>query len=265
MDDIWNTYETRIEQSGVTRREEALKRIQSRFRHKIFDSLSCHDVLVEGKEQTVAILNKSDLSKKKICALPGERLVHGGYVDYENSKWIITEIDASNEVYESGLMTRCNHLLRWLNSDGKVIEKWSIVEDGTKYLIGEQSQSIMTIGDARIAVTLPKDEDTIALGRGKRFLIDDVNAQEVLAYEITKSNRLFNVYNDRGVFRYIMGETQLTDNDNVELRIADFYNWSPHIPLDNEHRDKDISLTDIVADAKEKAEQPDDDGKRVWI
>ncbi len=260
----WDTYQMRLEVNGKTRRERTLKHTQSSISNKITNSLSCHNVLINGIEQTVTILNqREDMALKKICALPEESLVHGGLVDFSGSKWLITEIDANDEVYTSGMMQRCNYLLRWLNKKGEIIEKWCIVEDGTKYLIGEKTEDMMSIGDARIAITICKDKDTIELCRGKRFLVDDIDTDTPLAYQITKPNKLFNVYDGQGVFRFILNEVNMTDDDNVELRIADYFNWKPDIQLDNEHKDADIPLEEIINSASSKVEQ--NDNKEVWL
>lgn len=260
----WDTYKARVEIDGTTGRARALNQTQSYISKKITDSLSCHNVLVNGVRQTVTILNqKEDMAIKKICSLPGESLAHGGIVDFADSKWLITDLDANDEVYASGIMRRCNYLLKWLNRKGKIIEKWCVVEDGTKYLIGEKVEDIMTIGDSRIAITIGKDNDTISLKRGMRFLVDDIDSNDVLAYQITKPNKLFNVYDNAGVFRFILNEVNLTDDDNTELRIADYYNWQPHIRLDNEHQNPDISLKEIIKSAKTKKDNNDD--KEVWI
>lgn len=260
----WDTYQARLEVNGTTRRERALKHTQSYISKKITDSLSCHNVLINGIEQTVSILNqREDMALKKICALPGETLLHGGIVDFADSKWLITELDANDEVYTSGMMQRCNYLLKWLNKNGEIIEKWCIVEDGTKYLIGEKAEDMMSIGDARIAITICKDADTIELCRGKRFLVDDLDAEAPLAYQITKPNKLFNVYDGQGVFRFILNEVNMTDDDNVELRIADYFNWKPDVQLDNEHQDADMTLEEIIDSATSKTEQ--NDNKEVWL
>lgn len=261
--DAWEAYKARLEINGSTKRERTLKHTQSYISRKIQDSLSCHNVLINGEQQTVSILDqKEDMAIKRICALPNELLPHGGIVDYAQSKWLITELDASDEVYASGMMHRCNYLLKWLNQNGCVVEKWCVVEDGTKYLIGEKSEDIMSIGDARIAITISKDEDTNELCRGKRFLVDDIDSDAVLAYQITKPNKLFNIYNGQGVFRFILNEVNLTDDDNVELRIADFYNWKPKIPLDNDHRDRETTADELAESA---TPLNDDDGKKVWL
>lgn len=262
----WDTYEARLNAGGSTGRERALRRTQSYISKKIANSLSYHNVLIDGIEQDVAIINqRDDMSLKKICSLPGEKLMHGGLVDFAKSKWLITEIDANDEVYTSGMMQRCNYLLKWLNKDGEIIEKWCVVEDGTKYLIGEKSEQVMTIGDARIAITIGKDSDTIELSRGKRFLVDDMDSNAVLAYQITKPNKLFNIYDGKGVFRFILNEVNLTDDDNISLRIADYYNWKPYVPKDNEHQDADITLEEILDAGNIEKDAPKDDGKDVWL
>lgn len=132
-------------------------------------------------------------------------------------------------------------------------------------LIGEKAKQFMTIGDARIAVTVAKDDDTIELERGLRFLIDDTDSDAVLAYQITKPNKMFNVYNGKGVFRFILNEVQLTADDNKELRIADYNNWRPHSALDSDHQDSDYTVAQIVSVANEAASMPPDDEKEVWL
>lgn len=223
--DAWSDYEALRECKGKDRRTRSLNRERAYIGSKLPNSLSYKTVLIDGVETNVAITGKNDLSKRNIFSMPGETLIHGGIVDYADSKWIITSIKQENEVYQKGLLEQCNHLLKWLDKDGHIVEKWCIVADGTKYLIGEKSEDIISIGDARIAVTVPKDDDTKHLKRGMRFLIDDTDAEEILAYEITKSNRLYNIYNGKGVYRFILKEDNTTDKDNLDLRIADYYKF----------------------------------------
>lgn len=245
---VWDTYNARLVVNGNTRRENALARTQGYINRKLSSSLSYQPITINNVSQKVSIVDTEELNIKTICALPGESLLHGGIVDWEGNKWLITEIDAHNEVYEKGTMQQCNHLLRWRDLSGNIIEKWSIVEDGTKYLIGEKQEDIMSVGDARIAVTVPKDSDTVNLKRGNRFLIDDVDTGEVLAYQITKPNRLYNIFNNKGIFRYILKEVNPTDNDNLELRVADYYQPPMNTSTD--------SYPDII---------DDNDKKKVWI
>lgn len=262
MNSAWDVYESR----AMTKREMWVHRTQTSLERRLLNSPSCQLVKVNGLEQRVSITHRTTHNEKRICAMPGEKLVHGGLVQFNDSIWLITEVDSDFEVYQRGLMKRCNHILRWIGKDGKLHEKWCIVEDGTKYLIGEASEEHITIGDARIAVTVGKDEETIELGRGLRFLIDDVDTPYPTAYQITKANRFFNTTNDNGVFRFILGEVVLTEADNIQHRIADFNNWMPPRELDGDHVDSEYTVAEIVEAAKEKVEaMPPQDEKKEWL
>ena len=267
----WDTYAARMNMSDISagspERVSALDHIQDRMRRKITSSLSYKTVKIGDADRSIAVINTKDLSVKKIFSLPGEDLPHGSVVDWADSKWLITELDAHNEFCSEGRMQRCNYYLKWIDDKGNVIGRWCIVADGTKYLIGERAKELLTIGDARIAVTIGKDPDTDKLARGMRFLIDDLDSSDVLAYEITKPNKLFNVYNGRGVFRMILGEVNLTDNDNVELRIADYYSWMPKVKSPKPNTQTGETVEKIVKDAIEKeANKPEEiERRKVWI
>ena len=164
-------------------------------------------------------------------------------------------------------MRRCNYYLKWINDKGNVIGRWCVVEDGTKYLIGEREEDTMSIGDARMAVTIGKDTETSQISRGKRFLIDDMDSKDVLAFEVTKPNKMFNVFNGKGVFRFIMGESNLTDNDNTQLRIADYYSWKPRTDRITPDTKTDVTFEEIAAAAveKDKAMQEEIERNGVWL
>lgn len=240
-------------------------RTQFLIDRRIRNSPSCREVSINGQKQVVSITHQQNMSKKRICAMHGEHLKHGGIVEFANNRWLITEVDADNEVYERGLMLQCNHKLRWIGKDGNLKEKWCVIEDGTKYLIGEYSEDIMAIGDARIALTIGKDEDTVELSRGMRFLIDDLDSNSVIAYQITKPNRLFNVYDGDGIFKFILTEVNLTDADNIALRIADYENWTPPKKLDGDHADSNYTVGQIVSQARQDAATTPSDKKEVWL
>lgn len=267
----WDTYAARLNaplnSSGNPERDSALSHIQDRMRRKITASLSYKTVKIGDSYRNIAVTDTQDFSIKKIFSLPGEDLPHGSIVDWADSKWLITELNAHSEFCSEGKMQRCNYYLKWIDSDGNVVGKWCIVADGTKYLIGEKSEDIMTIGDARISVTIGKDSDTEKLSRGKRFLIDDMESKEVLAYAITKPNKLFNVFNGKGVFRFILGEVNLTDADNTELRIADYYSWKPTQPAAKSDVQTGATVEQIVNDAieKEKHKSEDIEERKVWL
>ena len=261
---VWDDYVDRISMVG-SMRDAVIEDAKLKLAMMIPDSPSCHEVLIGGEPQLITITHGQYLYEKKIAALPGEHLPHGGYVEYADNVWLITEMDADDEIYERGKMLQCNYVVKWIGKDGKLKEKWCFVEDGTKYLIGEYSERMMAVGDARLAMTIGKDADTIELSRGARFLIDDGDSPVVSAYQITKTNKLWNQYNGRGVFKFILNEDQTTAADNIEQRIADYTNWEPNIPRDTDHQDSESTVDEIVAVARARATMDHDDNKKGWL
>lgn len=219
----WSSYEDRLAIDSSMLRANTVRRAKQRFAIRAKSTPSFKTVLINGEQRAVTILNTQYHNIKNIFSMPNETLEAGNYVDWVDNRWLIISVDADEELYSRAQMKQCNHLLKWVNREGAIVEKWCIVEDGTKYLIGEKTKELLTIGDARIAITIPKDSDTVDLNRGKRFIVDDVDSTEPIAYEITKPNRLFSIFENEGVYRFILKEVNTTANDNLELRIADYY------------------------------------------
>lgn len=245
----WETYNARVGTTGTIRRDHIKKASQEQFYRKIISNMAYHEVTIDGEPQEIAVVRDAEMDEKRVYAMPGEHLKHGGLVNWDGNMWLITEKNFDNEFFDSGVMKHCNYQLKWINADGDIIERWCVVVDGTKYLIGEKNGSIMSIGDARFAVTIAKDDETKRIKRGQRFLIDDPDAEETLAFQVTKPNRFFNLYNGEGVYRYILNEVNLTDNDNVEQRLADYYSWYPRVDMPI----SDVQTGEPFADIKQEA------------
>lgn len=261
----WDLYSERMAAVGRTRRDMRLNRTKETITRRIVHSLSYHGVKINGVDATVAVTKTADKAEKNIFSLPGEHIVHGGLVEYAGGMWLVTELDAENEVYDKGLMRRCNHILRWTSADGTLKEKWCVVEDGTKYLIGEKPAQVITIGDSRIALTVPKDKDTIELKRGMRFLVNDVDCDEPLAYQITKSNKLFNVYNGAGVFRFILNEVESIPEDDYDGKVAGVTDWTLNRGLDDEDEDGAMTINEINEALGVEEVVPPERNKEVWL
>lgn len=242
----WDTYKNRNTLHGSTGRERAKYALMNRLTHQIPSTLSYQNVDIDGVERNIVIINSDNLNQKTLCSLPGEDIRHGALIEWQNHRWLVTERDANTEIYTKCIMLQCNYLLRWINSKGEIVERWCIVEDGTRYLTGEYSDAffVATRGDSRIAVTLPKDEETLALGRDARFIIDDYNAPNPLAYRLTKPFKLGGSYDDDGVVIFVMTECNSEFDDNPVLHIADYYKYFPREESTEDNTAVDTSLSD---------------------
>lgn len=250
----WDVYQSRIDAKGGTKRNAKLVR-ESRFLStKADDNLSRFEVEIDGSMQEVFIINTDNLNEKFIESMPGEDIKHGGLVSWMDNFWLITEKDAANELYTRAKMIQCNYLLRWVGLDRKIHEQWCIVEDGTKYLTGEYEDRdyIVTRGDSRLGLTIARNAETAKFDRDRRFLIDDPDSAHMLAYQLTKPFKLGGVFNGNGVFKFVLQEVNTTDEDNQELRVADYYNY---FPRDNA----------TVQPGDSNQEDSNSDKRKVWI
>jgi len=81
-------------------------------------------------------------------------------------------------------------------------------------------------GDSRISITISRNDNTAKLDRQDRFLVDDPKSGHLLAYTLSKPLKLgmwYEVDGDGGVYKFVLQEVDTTDDDNQELRIADYY------------------------------------------
>lgn len=226
---IWDAYQRRMDAWGKNLRDTVFNREFRMLNNKFDSTLSYHAVQIGNRTQDVTIINSDNLNEKKIITRPGEDLICGELVEWANNYWLISEKDANNELYTRGKLLQCNHLLKWIDSDGIIREQWCVIEDGTKYLTGEYEDRkfIVTRGDSRIAMTIGRNKHTIAFERENRFLIDDPESKNKLAYLLTKPLKTGRSYDKGGVFSFVLQEVVATADDNMELGIADYYKYFP--------------------------------------
>lgn len=251
----WDIHIAKNTVQGTNARDRAKRNLMNRLSHQIPGILSYHDVDIDGVQQNIVIINSDNLNKKTLCSLPGEDIRHGALVDWEGYRWLVTERDANTEIYTKCIMEQCNYLLRWVDVDSKeIIERWCIVEDGTKYLTGEfaDRDMVMLRGDARIQLIISKDDYTLRFGRNSRFIIDDYDSPEPLAYRMTKPYKLGGSFDKDGVLRFVLTECNTEDDDNLELHIADYYTYFPK------------EETDGISN-QEPAQPSSNNERRVWI
>lgn len=225
----WGAYCSRIEAKGGAKREAVLRREARNFAKKMPGSLAYQSMEIDGAMRNVSVIDSDNLNIKTLCSMPGEDLRHGAAASWMDNHWLITERDANNELYTKATMQQCNYLLKWISKDGDVVERWSIVEDGTKYLTGEygDNEFIMNRGDSRLMLIVPQDKETLRLNRENRFLVDDEDSPNVLAYRLTKPFKLGGSYTGNGVLSFVLSECNTEDTDNLELHIANYYDYFP--------------------------------------
>lgn len=101
-----------------------------------------------------------------------------------------------------------------------------------------------------MALIISRNDETVKLGREHRFLIDDLDSNQQIAYALTKPLKVGQVYNGKGIFGFVLQEVQTTNDDNLELGIADYYK---HFNADGTP----------IADSEDGNDS--ETGKKVWL
>lgn len=273
MSSVWDSYSNRMDIYGHNQRDTALQREQKMLTRKVPRSLSYQTLTIDDISREVAVINSDNLNEKTIISMPGEDIPHGGLVYWMNNHWLVTERDANETVYVRAKMIQCNYLVKWVDNDNHIHEQWCIIEDGTKYLTGEYEDRnfIVTRGDSRIAMTIARNEHTAKLGRENRFIIDDPESHQPLAYLLTKPLKLGWSFNRAGVYKFVLQEVVTTDNDDLVNYIADYYKHFPKREEDVVHKDpKPLPGNPVLDPAPDEPQTPKpptetDSGKKVWL
>ena len=231
---INNAYES----SGA--KETELFELKRELNRDFKKPLDCEDdTRVNGKAQDLLITETKDPLIKKIKSRPHESFKIGDIVDCYGYKWLVTELNPNTQVRHSGKMIQCNYTLGFLDVENNEVFYPCCVENYTKYNSGTKVQGStnqMELGATQFAIKLPFDANTKTLdrtyksgvlkGKNQRLLID-FEADEPKVYEITMPDRVTNP----GLLLLVVTESSdLSEDDNVEKMIANYYSRTSSVP-----------------------------------
>lgn len=242
----WNLYENSLYVQGETRRDRAIAQTKRIERLRLPNAETYKTVLIDGIEQNVIIEASTEMYHKKINAMPDERIYAGSIVEWNGNHFIITIADTETDVYQRGEMYQCNVFLKWQNADGEIISRYGWSDDISQFAAGVVNGAVMNSIQQVFKIALPCDEETIKLRRDKRFLLDidntNPNAYILTNRNVTSGNFTVGevgsdgvnpapVFNGKDKVIYItITETQLSDKDNIDLMIADYFDPSTLTP-----------------------------------
>ena len=238
----WQRYGAKLKVAGETARDRQSAQTKRSILKRTVRSPSYKVVLIDGVEREVIITSGDDLITKKINSLPDERFEAGNIVVWDGVYWIITLADLEDEIYQRGVMKRCNTYLKWQKEDGSIIGYWGYSEDVTKFAAGVVESSIINSIQFGIKITLPLNCETKKLRRGKRFLIG-IEEDKPNAFKLTNRNVIISNYSqdlsgETGVLTLTLMQDQLEleKGDRPDLMIANYFEVE-----DNKTIDKDTS------------------------
>lgn len=151
--------------------------------------------------------------------------VNVGDIIYDTNKdeyLICTEAFDVDSIHYKGKFTLCNWILKWQKKDGTILEYPCYDMNSTQYNSGEQSNAHFTIGSSQHMITLPSDENTIALSSPQRFYLDK-NMDNPTTFIITQNDTTSHNYGKKGLVKLTVYESQNNlKTDRPDLGICDY-------------------------------------------
>lgn len=136
---------------------------------------------------------------------------------------ICTESFNINGIHWQGKLTLCNWILRWQNKDGDILEYPCHDINSTQYNSGEQSNKQFTIGSSQHNITLPCDENTVALSSPQRFFLDK-NTKNPTSFIVTQNDTTSYNYGKKGIVKVTLMEcASNSKTDRIDLGICDYF------------------------------------------
>lgn len=152
----------------------------------------------------------------------------GMYVKYKNRFWLIIGIVDDNGMYEKAVMIICNHLLTWVNKEGKVVQRWANVSSASQYNNGETTTLNYFVRTDQLMILTPDDDESLMLESGIRFIIDKRckiyekrftenvlkdTSNSVIVYRLTRADSVLYDYQDSGHFEFLAYQDEQRESD----------------------------------------------------
>lgn len=224
MTDYLSGYKKRISSMGINHYERALRHKQREFASYFKNTLNKEPCCIEGKDaeavfQDHSQSNNKDLSDDKYVILPNETKADvGNYIRWRDSQWLIfTEEFKTIPTHQQLKIKEVNEQIRWM-INGKISNKgegWgAYVQNQTLYTLGVSfTGNHLSVVNAKMMMYMQDNEETRSLNVQDRIFIGD-NVYTIMFMDSVSR---------RGLINYLLEQDTISENDNRELRIADYY------------------------------------------
>jgi len=228
--EYWTNYDSKMNLHGYSKRDRIINQTKRKLREKALNSPSCKEVKLDGRNCNLVVDSGNHQYQKIIKSLPDEKFETGTYVDWANTRWLITKADYDDEVYVDGFMEQCNWNLSWQLPSGEIVRYWGVDLNATQYNSGETTMNgnKYTFGSAQHKIALPYNLHTIMLGTPQRVFLCR-NMEKPTPFKITQndsSSRSFgNGIVDISLLedKFNADADRLVNVDGEDVWIADYF------------------------------------------
>ena len=222
MNDVFDVYKRIATSNGSNEREQILTDLKDSYEDYLDHTLTACKFTIDSVAYDVSIQDVNDQNNKDlrddkylICSMTTPIKVGDiGLWDKYNEYFVV--IKDEKKTVESNKRFKiypCNYLLKWVDLKAKADrESYCVVEDATMYTDGIKEETIIKYQDQMIKLTIPTIVEINKFDEDQRLCVDGK------FYIITSVNRL-----TKGITRIVAVSTLMSENDNLELGIADYH------------------------------------------
>lgn len=224
--DYRELYLSKMNRMGASRYDRALKLKQHEFVKFFNNALNREDCYIDGL-LTQAVFqdhsqsNNKDLSDDKYVIVPNETIADvGSYILWRDREWLVfTEEEKTIPTHQQMKVKVVNWTVKWLNDKGNIVNNGAgygaYVQNQTLYTLGVAYQGdLISVVNGKMMMYMQNNEDTRSIAVGTRVFIGTDVYRILFADTVSRS----------GLINFLMEEDTVTENDNRELGVADYWN-----------------------------------------
>ena len=240
---VFDRYRRKVNVHGDTTQDEALLNERENFEIVLRDSPNSFKVnMFYDKTNTVDCLiqdvsfNSDKISDDHIlCTRYDTPLKVSDLIIWEDEVWIVAKKERNTlNIHQTFIIGKCNHVLKYYDRYGKLIEIPCVVSNKTLWTLGvkENIMSPFAIGDNKLNIALPNNELTRNIRRDFRLICDE-RAWKVASFDTLN-----------GYLSVMCSEEQISAKDDMVNEIP-FNNYEP-ITINCLQTTYNLKINDII-------------------
>lgn len=163
----WSLYESKMNIEGSSTRERQINAIQENILNDFQNSPSYRQTYINGSNnyKEIHVVETQYSFVKNILTKPGDELFTGDILEFDNNKWLCTEVNKSLRVYDVGKVYLCNNTLK-LYKNHILYEIPAVVESAVRlYQLGIEENKYISTPSSTIIVRIPANSITQQIKR----------------------------------------------------------------------------------------------------
>ncbi len=232
-------YKNRLKAYKVEGKEGKIEDIKKRILDNFYNSPSYDEVFISGEARDVLIVSEGQKGNMIMCK-PDETVNVGDYVVWDDEYYLITFKYTDDKVQTKASIQKCNHNLKWISTDNRLIIRPCIEDARTLYTTGIREDDKIDIPDGKVGIQLPYDEDTEPLNRGDCFIFNKTRYRVTFYDRTTHNGLLLLICDEITINKTTDDEVNEIANRwiSIDGKMVDRLPWldeqEPEIPPDDE-------------------------------